>query len=355
MSVVEPGFSGSAQTDRRRFLTTAGALLVGGAAAASRTFAHPSGALTETAAAGARAMLATPIVDTHQHLWNLETQKLPWLDGAPEVLKKTYWLNEYAAATEGLNIKSAVYMEVDIAPDQQISEADTLLEICRKGDAPTIAAVISGRPNSEEFARYIHRYAKAKPIKGVRQVLHPPDCPRGLCLEKQFVRSMNLLGEIGMSFDLCMRPEDLSDAVTLVRQCPGTRFVLDHCGNADPGSFLSESVRKEAPKHDTEAWKANILQLAEQSNVICKISGVIASAPTGVPFTDSLAPVINHCLDSFGPDRVIFGGDWPVCLLGAPFREWVSTLLTIISNRPQAEQEKLLHKNAEKFYSLLTQ
>ena len=86
--------------------------------------------------------------------------------------------------------------------------------------------------------------------------------------------------------------------------------------------------------------------------MICKISGIIASAPQDIPFAESLAPIINHCLDRFGPDRVVFGGDWPVCLLGASYKQWVQTLHTIIANRPMAEQKKLLHGNAKKFYRL---
>ncbi len=96
----------------------------------------------------------------------------------------------------------------------------------------------------------------------------------------------------------------------------------------------------------------DIAALASCDNVICKISGVIASAPQGISPAESLAPIVNHCLDEFGPDRVVFGGDWPVCLLGGTFREWVTALRTIISQRPQADQEKLWSGNARRHYSL---
>lgn len=350
----QSGFSPRSNTpfppaDRRRFLGTA-------AGVAGGLFLNLLAPAQRSATASLLAGNVRPddleIIDTHQHLWNLKSQKLAWLEGAPEVLRKTYWLSEYATATEGLNVVGAVYMEVDVVPEQHVAEADELLAICRKGDSPTQGAVISGRPNSEGFGDYIHRYAKTNYIKGVRQVLHSGDAPAGLCLQKQFVRSMRLLGDLQLSFDLCMRPGELSDGVKLAKECPQTRFVLDHCGNADPASFLSDSVRKGDPKHDIEVWKTNIRELAELSNVICKISGVIASAPKDVPFAESLAPIVNHCLDSFGPDRVVFGGDWPVCLLGATYREWVTALKTIISQRPVEDQEKLLSLNARKFYKL---
>ena len=141
------------------------------------------------------------IVDTHQHLWDLSQVQPPWLSGAPKILSQTYGLAEFAKATEGLNVVQAVYMEVDVAPEDQVKEADTLLEICRSKKGPTVAAVISGRPGQESFAPYIRRYAKDKEIKGVRQVLHAETAEKAMCLKPQFVSSVKLLGELGLSLD----------------------------------------------------------------------------------------------------------------------------------------------------------
>jgi L-fuconolactonase len=333
-------------TSRRRFLAVTASALATSAGAAVVS-ANPS---VSRSPAGDSATI--PIVDTHQHLWDLSKIQPPWLNGAPKILSQSYGLAEYAKATEGLNVVQAVYMEVDVRPEDQTKEADTLLGICRAGGSPTVAAVISGRPGSESFAAYIQAYRNTPEIKGVRQVLHVESAEKGLCMQPQFLASMRLLGEFGMSFDLCMRPGELSDGRALAQQCPETRFVVDHCGNASPAAFLSETVRKDAPQHDPGKWRDDISALADCHNVICKISGIIASAPQDVPFTESLAPIVNHCLDRFGPDRVVFGGDWPVCLLGASYRQWVQTLQTIIANRQIADQKKLLHENARKFYRL---
>ena len=221
---------------------------------------------------------------------------------------------DYLEATHGLNVVKAIYMEIDADPRQHVEEAEYLIEICRSGQHPTVAAVISGRPNSEQFRNYILRYKDNPYIKGVRQVLHG-GTPAGYCLQPQFVQSMRLLGEIGMSFDLCLRPGELADGVRLVELCPETRFILDHCGNADINAFLPEKERgSEPPSHDPDQWRRDIEGLAQRKNIICKISGIVARAPAGNWSADILAPVVNHCLDSFGPDRVVFGGDWPVCL-----------------------------------------
>ena len=327
------------QSTRRQFL-----------AAASAT------ALASTATGLNAAMSPTqddiPIVDTHQHLWDLSKIQPPWLNGAPKVLSQTYGLAEYKTATEGLNVVQAVYMEVDVDPKDHPKEADSLIAICREGKSPTVAAVISGRPASKSFDAYIRKYAKEKEIKGVRQVLHVDSTPAGFCLQPAFEASMNLLSELGLSYDLCMRPGELSDGLALAKKCQKTRFIVDHCGNASVSAFLSKSSALYKEAHDTAKWRDDIKGLADCDNVICKISGIIANAPKGVVFAEALAPIVNHCLDSFGPDRVIFGGDWPVCLLGGAYKEWVTALKQIISNRPVEEQKKLLHENARKFYGL---
>ena len=87
--------------------------------------------------------------------------------------------------------------------------------------------------------------------------------------------------------------------------------------------------------------------------MICKISGIVARAPKVDWNSEILAPIIDHCLDEFGPDRVVFGGDWPVCLLGCSYNRWVASLKEVISERPLHEQKKLLNDNAEKFYRLI--
>jgi L-fuconolactonase len=329
--------------NRRDFIATAGALVM------TQTVLDASGVLADDTAKPDQ----LPIVDTHQHLWDLTKFKLNWLDGAPAVLKRSYVMQDYRQATAGLNVVRAVYMEVDVDPAEQTAEAEHLLAICRAGKSPTVGAVISGRPNSTAFRDYILKYKDTPQIKGVRQVLHAPEAKPGLCLEPQFVRSVQLLGEIGKTFDLCMRPTELADGARLVDQCRGTKFILDHCGNADPKAFLSDAARgAERPDHTADSWRRDMTELAKRENVVCKISGIVARAPQGDWKSEILAPIINHCLDVFGPNRVVFGGDWPVCLLGATYRRWVEALHEVIRARPLEQQRKLLHDNAVKLYEI---
>jgi predicted TIM-barrel fold metal-dependent hydrolase len=139
-----------------------------------------------------------PIVDTHQHLWNLDEFRLAWFDpNTPEgkILGHNFTPKEYTEATKGLNVVKAVYMEVDVVPEQQQKEADAITDLCKSGQTVTCAAVLSGRPNSDGFATYVGQFKGSKYVKGLRQVLHVKDTPRGYCLDPKFVKGIQLLGE----------------------------------------------------------------------------------------------------------------------------------------------------------------
>ena len=178
------------------------------AANSRRGFLHQTAALTVAAGLAppspADDPKAMPIVDTHQHLWDLSRFKLPWLKGAPE-LNRSFLAKDYRQVSDGLNVVKSVYMEVDVDPSQQGAEADYVLDLIKTGETPLVAAVIARRPGSEGFADFIDRYRGQRAIKGLRRVLHGADTPPGHCLDARFVDDIRLLGKRGLSFDLCMR------------------------------------------------------------------------------------------------------------------------------------------------------
>jgi len=336
--------------NRRQFVRrTARAALALGSASLLRT----APGMAEEHQASKKADLL-PIVDTHQHLWDLDVLRLSWLKSAGP-LNRSFVTKDYLEATRGLNVVKAVYMEVAVDPDCLVAEAEYVIGLCKRGDNPTVAAVIGGRPGEEGFRDYITRFKGSPYIKGIRHIL-PGDTP-DLWSQEQFIDGVRLLGELDMRFDLCMPPARLADAAKLVDQCPDTRFILDHCGNADPVAFMSTERRKSArpsrpPQHDPDQWRRDIARLAERERVVCKISGIIARAPEENWAPDDLAPIINHCLEVFGPDRVIFASDWPVCTRVASLREWVGALKDVVRNRPEEQQRKLFYDNAVRFYVL---
>ena len=323
--------------DRRRFLQTSVASLASASSACSLRTPLAPDAL---------------IIDTHQHLWDRRTLNLPWLKGAPEVLRHDFRTAEYNAAFAGLNVK-AIYMEVDVAESDHVKEADGIVAQIRAKNTPTIAATIGGRPASDDFESYVTRYAGNGLVKGLRQVLHGGSTPPGFCLKPEFIRGVRTLGKHGLNFEITIRPTELQDAAKLIRECPDTRFVLDHCGNGDPKAFFPKFEPAFERSCKADEWKRGIDAVAAaRADVMCKISGIVAFVPPGKWHAEHLAPVVNHCLDTFGPDRVFFGGDWPVCLLGSPLRGWFDALKEIISARPASDQRKLWSGNAIRFYGV---
>jgi L-fuconolactonase len=284
-----------------------------------------------------------PIIDTHQHLWDLKKFTLPW-HAAEDVpsLRHSFVMSDYLEATKGLNVVKTVYMEVDVAPEQQVAEVDYVTDLCERGDNPMKAAVVSGRPGTPGFEAYARKLAQNKYIKGIRQVLHGPSTPAGFCLQPKFVESIQLLGELGLSFDLCLRSGEVIDAVKLVDQCPKTRFIIDHCGNMSVTSTDGDARAK---------WLDGMKQMAARKNTVCKISGIIVTANKDWKPMD-LAANINDTMATFGEDRIMFAGDWPVCTLKATFAQWVGALKQIVKDRPVAFQKKLFHDNAAKFYGI---
>ena len=319
-------------------------VLLAAAAASAATLLNPQSIL---AAAGDADM--GPIIDTHQHLWDLKELNPPWVGGADAILQKKYYLEEYATEADGLNITSSMYMEIDMAPEKVDFEAKHILDICRSGKGVTRGAILSGRPEKPQFVARVKRWSKAKEVHGFRRILHADHAPTGTCLGDQFQKSMRALGENDLTFDLCMRPNELNDGAKLAGLCPDTQFVVDHCGNADPVAFQTTARKSREPEHDAVAWKKSIETLASHDNVACKISGIVARAPKGWT-SDDLAPIIHHCLDSFGPERVVFGSDWPVCRLGATLNQWVTALREVVASRPKPEQRALFSGNAQKIY-----
>lgn len=319
--------------NRRRFLFGSLMSLIGSKGILS---AGPAGAVNYP-----------PIIDTHQHLWDLGRFRLPWLKPGGE-LTRNFTLADYEKATKGLGIVKSVYMEVAVAPEQKLAEAEYIAKVCADKGNKTCAAVIGGLILKDGFNEYISRFKGSPYIKGVRHGLNKA----GQLEDDRLIENLRLLGRLDMSFDLVIPPALIGPAAALVGRCGETRFILDHCGNADPLAFDGKPDWGRKAQHDAEKWKRGIDMLAEQKNVICKISGIIARVPKGLATAEVLAPIVNHCLESFGPDRVIFAGDWPVCTRGAELSVWVNLLRKIVQKRPLEERQKLFWKNANRFYGL---
>ncbi len=331
---------------RRRFLQTGLA-----ATAAACLGRYRPGILAEVPSAKPSSEDEIPIVDTHQHLWDLTQVRLAWLAGA-QALNRSFLPSDYSEAVQGLPVKQAVYMEVAVVEEDLVREAEYVIELCRRGEGPTAAAVIGGRPAAPDFAEYLDRFRGNPYVKGIRHI--PPNTEEGRAMffSPAFSRGLALLGERGWSFDICVPPDWLEESAEIVACCPATRFIVDHCGNADPHQFRAAREGAAEAAAYCRRWRAGMQALAANPQVVCKISGIISRMDPGEWTADDFAPVVNACIDIFGEDRVMFAGDWPVCTKGGSLRAWIRALQTIVADRPIAFRRKLFGENAVRFYGL---
>ena len=286
-----------------------------------------------------------PIVDTHQHLVDVERFGKDW--SHPPV-PGNYGVGDYKKAIKGLNIVKAVYMEVAVPPYKRYEEALYALELCRENRGPTVGAVISADLYMDDFKEYMSQFRNSSCIKGVRAGFKS----RESLADSRVLDNIRFLGDIGMRFDFIVPPAWFPDMVKLIRACHGTQFQADHCANGDPKAFFEPDKLKGKPDHDRNEWLNGVKALASESNVVCKVSGLVSRLP-GYPVTaENLAPVINHCLDIFGADKVMFAGDWPWCLKGTTINGWVNLLKEVVKNRSSEDQGKLFHDNAIRHYKI---
>jgi predicted TIM-barrel fold metal-dependent hydrolase len=287
-----------------------------------------------------------PIIDAHVHVWNLEQFQLPWLHQDP-LLHRDYSIDDYRKAAEGLNVASAVYVEVNVEPRQRVDEAENVVRLCGQADPLFSGGVIAGDPKDPEFSDYLDRFQQQHAIKGVRCYY-----PKSASSDDAFLHGIKVLGEKGLSFDLQLGPPLLADAAELVQKFPQTHFILNHCGGITPRAFRPDTPNNDDARQTRDAWRRGIAALSSHPNAWCKISGVADEALPGDATAQDVAPIVNFCLDHFAPDRVLFGGNWPVCLKGCTLAHWVQTLRSIVSKRSAADQRQLFHDNCKVVYRL---
>jgi predicted TIM-barrel fold metal-dependent hydrolase len=276
---------------------------------------------------------ALGLVDTHQHLWDLSRFKYTWCAGIP-VLNKSFLMKDYLDASRNANVVKTVFMECDV--DEPFMRDEIKWILSQANGKPLSGLIIAGRPESKEFPEYIEEVASDKRVKGVRRVLHV--APDETSQTPLFAENVRRLKQYGLTFDLCCKARQLPLVIELVRKCPEAQFILDHCGVPD--------VKSRA----LDPWRSHIEQIAAFPNVVGKISGVIAYADPKGSFADQLRPFVEHVLESFGWDRVVWGSDWPVCTLTATYQQWVDSALALTKNAKPADREKLFSKNAERIY-----
>ena len=277
-----------------------------------------------------------PLIDTHLHLWDPQHLRYGWLAGNA-MLNQRYTLAEFRAATVMAEVAGAVFVQCDCAPEQSLAEARWVAQLA--SEEPRIRGIVAraalerGAAVRDELAELV----KLPLLRGIRRIIQGEGA--GFCAKPDFIAGVQALAEFNFSFDLCLRRDQLAEATRLVQACPDVRFVLDHCGNPD--------VKGKA----LEPWLADLTALARLPNVVCKLSGLPTSAGEAWTTAD-LAPYVDHLLTTFGPTRVLFGGDWPVVLLASSYQRWADNARELLAMLAPADRKRVLHDNAVAVYRL---
>ena len=278
------------------------------------------------------------MIDTHQHLLEPDLFSYPWLAGAPP-LQQTFDLARYRQESSGCGVEGTIFMEVDVAEADQVKEAARYCELADDSSNGMVGVIAAGRPESDDFEAHLDRINHPK-LVGVRRVLHVVD--DSTCQSQTFQRNIAGLADRNLSFDLCLRPDQLHLALELAANAPQTQLVLDHCGNppiADDVAFA--------------AWQDSIARLAEHPHVACKVSGLVNNLQTTAAPLPQLQRIYAHVAAHFGTERLMFGGDWPVSLLAnVGLSQWVQLARELMSSQPPETQHAFFSANAQRIYGL---
>lgn len=277
------------------------------------------------------------IIDTHQHLWDLERFHYSWTANHPE-LNRSFLIQHYLDATRDIHIAKSVHVEADVDEQFMIGETRWVLELAAQSDNPLTGVVAAARPEYDNFRDHLEQIAGHPNLKGIRRILHRQ--PDELSTTTTFTENIRSLEQYGLSFDLCFMARQLPLAVRLVEQCPNVQFILDHCGNPD------------IQHKDYAQWQADLARVAAFPNVVCKVSGIVVNTDIPNWTVEDLRPAVETVISTFGWDRVMFGSDWPVCTLAASYRQWFDALNTIVKDAGEENLQKLFFANAERIYRL---
>jgi len=280
------------------------------------------------------------MIDTHIHLLEPDRFTYEWTKGFP-ALTGRFDLSDYQKASADTEIQAGVFMEVDC--EESADEARYFCSLAEQSGCLIQAVVAAARPESPDFERNLEAMAHPR-LTGIRRVLHTQ--PDELSQSSLFRENVSHLGGLGLSFDLCVLQRQLPLALDLVRSCPQTTFILDHCG-------VPEISANDAPAGaGFLAWEKSIRALAAEPNVNGKISGITAYAPEPLRNAQGLRPYIETMLEAFGPSRLVWGGDWPVVNLGNGLLAWSSISREFLSRLTADERTQILTANAKRIYRI---
>ncbi len=273
-------------------------------------------------------------IDSHHHFWNYDPIAYSWMNENMGVLKRDYGPADLKKEIDEAGIGGVVSVQAS----QSLGETDALLKYA--GEEEFIKGVVGWFPLAAgNVAELIAPYADNPLLKGVRHVVQDEPDDRFI-LDEDFNRGVSLLNELDLVYDILIYERQLAPSIEFVDRHPDLAFVLDH--------VAKPRIRDDA----MEPWATHMKQMAERPNVSCKLSGMATEGDWGNWTEDQLIPYVEVALNAFGPDRMMFGSDWPVALLAIDYQPWVTIVREFISTLSEDEQAAVEGGVATRVYGL---
>jgi L-fuconolactonase len=273
------------------------------------------------------------MIDSHQHFWKFDTARHAWITDEMRVIRRDFMPGDLQPLLKKHQIEGCVSVQVDQTEDETLS----LLSLANQ--YPFIKGVVGWidltNPNLDSRLEY---FSTLKKLKGFRHIVQGEK--KGFLLNPAFIKGVSKLARYNFTYDLLIYHYQLPEAIAFVKETPDTKIVVDHM--AKPSIKVKELA----------AWAAGIKTLAGFPNVHCKVSGMVTEADWGSWKYEDLVPYLDVVFDAFGTSRLLYGSDWPVCLLAASYDEQFSVLQQYTKRFSDEEKKGILGGNAERFYNL---
>jgi L-fuconolactonase len=277
------------------------------------------------------------VVDAHQHFWDPESAEYPWMTDELRAIRRRFGPEDLSP----LLAPSGVDRTVLVQTRSSLEETQTFLQVAAR--TGFVAGVVGWADLTDPRVATTLRELRATPgggwLVGIRHQVHDEPDP-GWLLRPDVRRGLNAVQEAGLAYDLLVRTRELPAALRTARAFPNMRFVIDHL--AKPPIRTGESVR----------WADAMAPFSEVENVYCKLSGMVTEANWTSWTPDDLVPYVRRVVGWFGEDRLMFGSDWPICLLAGSYPQVMRALLHALGDITPAARAKILGANAARFYRL---
>lgn len=275
-------------------------------------------------------------IDTHLHLIARDKLGYGWTAGIPALATGDFTYADYLALTAGRGVVGAVFMETGV--DDADHQAEARLVAGMVGQGGLLGQIASCRPEDDDgFDAWLDE-CEGLHVHGFRRILHV--MPDDLSQTPTFRRNLARIGARGWAFDVCVLARQLPIALDLAKACPNQPLVLDHCGVPDIAGQAFED------------WAKGMTALATLPHVHVKLSGITAYCAPGTATRAALQPWVDHILNTFGPARMLWGGDWPVVNLGVGLPDWIALTRELLQGLSQSEQDQIGHGTARRVYRL---